>query len=62
MMRARMPDLDEAVAADIAEEMGRLPLALEQAAAYLARNRSTISPGRSPAESTSTSRSTPARP
>lgn len=44
LMRARVPDLDETVATQIAEEMGRLPLALEQAAAYL--DRSTISPVR----------------
>ena len=46
LMRARVPELDETVAADIAEEMGRLPLALEQAAAYL--DRSTISPAQVP--------------
>lgn len=35
LMRKRVPDLDEGVAGEIAEELGRLPLALEQAAAYL---------------------------
>lgn len=44
LMRARVPDLDEGLAAQIAEEMGRLPLALEQAAAYL--DRSKLSPAR----------------
>ncbi|AGZ43449.1 FxSxx-COOH system tetratricopeptide repeat protein [Actinoplanes friuliensis] len=37
LMRARVPALAEDVALSIAEELGRLPLALEQAAAYLDR-------------------------
>lgn len=37
LMRARVPDLPDGVAARIAEELDRLPLALEQAAAYLDR-------------------------
>jgi hypothetical protein len=35
LMRARVPDLAEADGRQIAEELGRLPLALEQAAAYM---------------------------
>ena len=35
MLRARVPDLDQETAGQIAEELGRLPLALEQAAAWL---------------------------
>ena len=35
LLRTRVPDLAEDVAREIAEELGRLPLALEQAAAYL---------------------------
>ncbi|GAA3449696.1 FxSxx-COOH system tetratricopeptide repeat protein [Dactylosporangium matsuzakiense] len=35
LMRARLPHLDTATATGIAEELGRLPLALEQAAAYI---------------------------
>jgi hypothetical protein len=35
LMRGRMPGLPEQVAGEIAQELGRLPLALEQAAAYL---------------------------
>jgi hypothetical protein len=35
LMRARFPGIDGDVASRIAEELGRLPLALEQAAAYL---------------------------
>jgi hypothetical protein len=38
IMRARVPDIDVTVAGRIAEELGRLPLALEQAAAYLDRS------------------------
>jgi hypothetical protein len=38
LMRKRVGDLDEAVAGRIAEELGRLPLAVEQAAAYLDRS------------------------
>ncbi len=41
LMRKRAPSVDEQVAGEIAEELGRLPLALEQAAAYLARSRKT---------------------
>ncbi|WP_328653888.1 FxSxx-COOH system tetratricopeptide repeat protein [Micromonospora sp. NBC_00330] len=37
LMRARVPAFPEVVAVQIAEELGRLPLALEQAAAYLDR-------------------------
>lgn len=37
VLRARAPHLDAAVAEQIAEELGRLPLALEQAAAFLDR-------------------------
>ena len=39
LLRTRVPDLDDDVAQEIAEELGRLPLALEQAAAYLDRVR-----------------------
>jgi hypothetical protein len=38
LLRARVPDLAEDVAQEIAAELGRLPLALEQAAAYLDRS------------------------
>ena len=37
MLRARVPDLGQQTGEQIAEELGRLPLALEQAAAYLDR-------------------------
>ena len=43
LLRTRVPDLDEDVAQEIAGELGRLPLALEQAAAYL--DRSAMPPG-----------------
>src|SRR5262249_1611097 len=35
MLRARVPGLDKGTGEQIAEELGRLPLALEQAAAWL---------------------------
>jgi hypothetical protein len=35
LLRARLPDLDQDIGEQIAEELGRLPLALEQAAAWL---------------------------
>jgi hypothetical protein len=35
LMRARLPHVDTDIAGRIAEELGRLPLALEQAAAYI---------------------------
>jgi tetratricopeptide (TPR) repeat protein len=35
LLRGRVPDLDQQTGEQIAEELGRLPLALEQAAAYL---------------------------
>jgi hypothetical protein len=38
LLRTRVPDLQEDVAQEIAGELGRLPLALEQAAAYLDRS------------------------
>jgi len=38
LLRTRVSDLDEDVAQEIAGELGRLPLALEQAAAYLDRS------------------------
>jgi hypothetical protein len=38
MLRARVPDLDQRTGEQIAEELGRLPLALEQAAAWLDRS------------------------
>jgi hypothetical protein len=38
LLRARVPGLGPAVGKQIAEELGRLPLALEQAAAYLDRS------------------------
>jgi len=38
MLRARVPGLDEGTAGQIARELGRLPLALEQAAAWLDRS------------------------
>jgi hypothetical protein len=38
LMRARVPQIDDAVAGRIAEGLGRLPLALEQAAAYVDRS------------------------
>lgn len=37
LLQARAPHLDAEVASEIAEELGRLPLALEQAAAFLDR-------------------------
>jgi hypothetical protein len=37
LLRSRVPDLDQATGEAIAEELGRLPLALEQAAAYMDR-------------------------
>ena len=37
LLRTRVPDLDQATGEAIAEELGRLPLALEQAAAYMDR-------------------------
>jgi tetratricopeptide (TPR) repeat protein len=43
LLRTRAPDLSEEIAQQIAAELGRLPLALEQAAAYLDR---TGMPGR----------------
>jgi TIR domain/NB-ARC domain len=38
LLRARVPGLGQAVGRQIAEELGRLPLALEQAGAYLDRS------------------------
>ena len=38
MLRARVPGLDQQTGEQIAEELGRLPLALEQAAAWLDRS------------------------
>ena len=38
MLRARVPDLGQETGEQIAEELGRLPLALEQAAAWLDRS------------------------
>jgi tetratricopeptide (TPR) repeat protein len=38
MLRARVPDLGQETGQQIAEELGRLPLALEQAAAWLDRS------------------------
>ena len=38
MLRARVPDLGQQAGEQIAEELGRLPLALEQAAAWLDRS------------------------
>ena len=38
LLRTNVPDLDEDTGKQIAEELGRLPLALEQAAAYLDRS------------------------
>ncbi len=38
MLRARVPDLGQQTGEQIAEELGRLPLALEQAAAWLDRS------------------------
>ena len=38
MLRARVPGLDQETGEQIAEELGRLPLALEQAAAWLDRS------------------------
>jgi hypothetical protein len=38
MLRARVPGLDQRTGEEIAEELGRLPLALEQAAAWLDRS------------------------
>jgi hypothetical protein len=43
LLRTRVPDLADGVAKEIAKELGRLPLALEQAAAYL--DRSSMPPG-----------------
>jgi hypothetical protein len=43
LLRTRVPDLQEDIAEEIARELGRLPLALEQAAAYL--DRSAMPPG-----------------
>lgn len=43
LLRTRVPDLQENMAQEIAKELGRLPLALEQAAAYL--DRSAMPPG-----------------
>ena len=43
LLRTRVPDLPRTSAQEIAEELGRLPLALEQAAAYL--DRSAMPPG-----------------
>jgi hypothetical protein len=37
LLRTRVPDLDQATGEAIAAELGRLPLALEQAAAYMDR-------------------------
>ena len=37
LLRTRLPDLEQATGEAIAEELGRLPLALEQAAAYMKR-------------------------
>ncbi len=42
LLRTRIPDLDPGLAAGVATELGRLPLALAQAAAYLEQTR--ISP------------------
>jgi hypothetical protein len=39
LLRARVPDLEQEVAEQMAEILGRLPLALEQAAAYLDRTK-----------------------
>jgi hypothetical protein len=38
LLRARIPHTDDRVAEQVAEELGRLPLALEQAAAYISRS------------------------
>jgi tetratricopeptide (TPR) repeat protein len=38
LLKKRVPDLDDAVAQDISRELGQLPLALEQAAAYMDRS------------------------
>jgi hypothetical protein len=43
LLRTRVPDLPEDVGEQIARELGQLPLALEQAAAYL--DRSAMPPG-----------------
>jgi tetratricopeptide (TPR) repeat protein len=43
LLRTRVPDLDQQTGERIAEELGRLPLALEQAAAYL--DQAQIPPG-----------------
>ncbi|HEV2783999.1 MAG TPA: FxSxx-COOH system tetratricopeptide repeat protein [Actinophytocola sp.] len=37
LLRSRVPDLDQDIAEQLAEQLGRLPLGLEQAAAYLDR-------------------------
>jgi tetratricopeptide (TPR) repeat protein len=38
LLRSRVPDLGQEIGVQIAQELGRLPLALEQAAAYLDRS------------------------
>ena len=38
LLRTRVPDLGQETGKQIAEELGRLPLALEQAAAWLDRS------------------------
>ena len=38
LLRTRVPDIQQDVAEEIAEELGQLPLALEQAAAYMDRS------------------------
>jgi TIR domain/Tetratricopeptide repeat len=35
LLRTRVPDIDDVIAGEIAEELGRLPLAIDQAAGYL---------------------------
>jgi tetratricopeptide (TPR) repeat protein len=35
LLRTRVPDIDDAIAVEIAEELGRLPLAIDQAAGYM---------------------------
>jgi len=39
LLRTRAPGVEEGIAREVAEELGRLPLALEQAAAYLNKTR-----------------------
>ena len=39
LLRTRVPGVEEGIAREVAEELGRLPLALEQAAAYLNKTR-----------------------